>query len=103
MSLDNQISEINKLLTERGKEVFSGGSPNLHDLEKKIADFLNHLKTLPPEAAKDYSPIFNIWTSELTRMSEKLTRTKAEVQKDFDKSQTQGRAANAYMNAKQFE
>ncbi len=100
MNLEEQISKINSLIQENGRQINSGDTPDMSVLEKEMSSFLNSLKGLKATRAKDYLNLVQIWTVEIKKMSEALNRNLAQIQSEIGSAQVQNRATNAYSNAK---
>jgi len=98
MSLENQISKINRSLEQSLQDVFSGLAPSMQQLEEDIVHFITLIQGLPEDKRREYSQLLQVWAIEIKKMSEKLNDTKQELESEISKIQQQGRATNAYAN-----
>ncbi len=99
MNLDKKVSNINSMIQENARTVFSGQAPDVSNLEREIVEFIDQVKTLPAASAKQYLDLVSIWSTEIRKISDKLTETKARMEAEIKQAGTQGKAATAYAKA----
>ncbi len=100
MTLDRGVARINSLIASSTKAVFEGGSADFPALEKELGDFLEQVKLLPAEDAKQYMDLVQTWVTEIRKVHNKLAQTKSEIESEINAASAQGKAATAYITAK---
>jgi hypothetical protein len=99
MTIEAQISKINRSLEQKLQDVFSGLAPDMKELEDDINHFIELAHGMPEPQLREYSQLLQVWAVEIKKMSDKLGDTKKTLEGEISRSQQQGKATMAYANS----